>query len=300
MLGSVTVRRAAVALLAGGFLAACGTVGGHGAAIRPSATSVTSASTSPATSPPSASPSTTAPVAPGTVVLEYYDAVNAHNYQKAWALGGDNLTSSYATYVQGYSGTASVAVSILSTHGNTVEVEIVATQDSGAKATYQGTYTVSNGVIVSADIQGGIQAAACELSLTKGQAMGATGHFLQVLILTNVGQVACTVSGFAELRFLGSGGQPIPASLNRGGSFTFPAVAPQSFSLPPGAQAAFDLGGADFDVSTGGACPESGSVEVTPPVTPPAGNISVPVSVPVCPGGTDESPVVAGTEGPHY
>ncbi|MBO0692706.1 MAG: DUF4232 domain-containing protein [Acidimicrobiaceae bacterium] len=291
------MRRAVVALLVAGILAGCGTVSGHGAAGRSSATSVRSPSTS---SPATSSPATTAPVAPGTVVLEYYDAVNAHDYQKAWALGGDHLSSNYATYVQGYAGTASVTVSILSTQGNTVQVQIVATEDSGAKATYQGTYTVSNGVIVSANIQGGIQGGTCQLSLTAGPARGATGHFLQVLILTNVGQVACSASGYPGLQFVSGAGQPVPATVNHGGSFTFPAVTPSSFSLSPGAQAAFDLGGADFNGPTGGSCPEATSVEVTPPVTPPAGNVSVRVSVPVCPGGTDESPVVPGSEGPHF
>lgn len=252
----------------------------------------------PTTSPPTASPPTTALVAPGAVVQEYYDAINSRDYQKAWALGGENLNSNYAAYVQGLSGTSSDIVTILSTQGNTVAVGIVVTEDSGVKVTYQGTYTVSNGVIVSANLQGG----ACQLTLTTGQGMGAAGHYVRVLIFTNIGQATCTVFGYADLHFFDANGQPIPATVNHGGSFTFPAVAPESFSLAPGQQAAFDIGGLDSIPSTGGDCPEASVVDVyTPPVTPPAlWDVSVTVSVPVCPSGTDESPVVAGSEGPHF
>lgn len=255
--------------------------------------------TTPPTTPPSTTtPPTTAPVAPETVVVEYYDAINSRDYRKAWALGGDNLSSNYAAYVQGYSGTASVTVTVLSTQGNTVDVKIAATQDNGGVATYQGTYTVSNGIIVSADIQGGL----CDLTLTEGPGQGATGHYGQTLIYTNIGQVTCQVFGYAGLQFFNSNGQ-VPASVNHGGSFTFPAVAPASFSLAPGAQAAFDIGGLDYDNAAQSPCPSASIVVTIPPVTPAAREhiqIALPTPVPVCPSGTDESPVVAGSEGPHF
>lgn len=129
----------------------------------------------------------------------------------------------------------------------------------------------------------------------------AGGSYVQTLIYTNVGQVTCTVFGYAGLEFFNSNGE-IPATVNHGGAYTFPAVAPVSFSLAPGAQAAFDLGGADFNNVAQTACPSASMIVTTPPVMPGVSSsvqIALP-GLPVCPSGTDESPVVAGTKGPHF
>jgi hypothetical protein len=107
--------------------------------------------------PPTTAPATTAApttnASPMTVVEEYFAAINAKDYQKAWALGGDHFGGTYAAFVQGFSTTAHVDLTSVSSQGDTVGVVFVATQDSGAQLTYQGTYTVSNGIIVSADVQ---------------------------------------------------------------------------------------------------------------------------------------------------
>jgi hypothetical protein len=44
-------------------------------------------------------------------------------------------------------------VTILSTSGNVVTARLAATQTNGTVKTYQGTYTVTNGVISSTDVQ---------------------------------------------------------------------------------------------------------------------------------------------------
>ena len=115
--------------------------------------------TAPTTAPPTTVPATTvAPTtttapSPTTVVQDYFAAINAHDYQTAWALGGDNLGGNYTAFVQGFSNTAQDSVTSISSQGNTVYIAFVAAQDSGPPLSYQGTYTVNNGVIVSANIQ---------------------------------------------------------------------------------------------------------------------------------------------------
>jgi hypothetical protein len=233
------------------------------------------------------------------VVLEYYDAINAHDYQTAWALGGRNLSSNYAAYVQGYAGTASVTVSILSTQGNTVSVSLVAMENNGSEATYQGTYTVQNGVITGANIQSRF----CNLNLTEGQGMGATGHYTLTLIYTNAGQTTCMVHGYASLQFFNSSGQ-VAATVNQGSSFfQMFDVTPPSFSLAPGQSASFDIGGADFNNDTQTPCPAADVIVTEPPVTPGTQNnvqiaLPTPPGTPVCSAMIDESPVVPGSNGP--
>jgi hypothetical protein len=118
------------------------------AAIPPASTTIAPPTTAPAAT---AAPTTNA--SPTTVVEEYFAAINGKDYQEAWALGGDHFGGSYTAFVQGFSTTAHVDLTSVSSQGNTVSVAFVATQDSGAQLTYQGTYTVSSGIIMSADVQ---------------------------------------------------------------------------------------------------------------------------------------------------
>jgi len=119
----------------------------------------------PKTTPPATQPSKTpAPVQPPmtngvAVVTQYYQDVSEKNYAAAWAIGGRNLAAengqTYASWVAGYAGTtASISITSYGTWSNgTVWCYISAVQYSGAVNTYYGTYTVANGVIVSASIQ---------------------------------------------------------------------------------------------------------------------------------------------------
>jgi len=96
--------------------------------------------------------------APGTsakaVVDQFYQDLNAHNYQAAWQLGGSNLNggSGYSTWVAGYATTASIDASTVQNSDGTVSVSITATQTDGSVKTYAGTYTVANGAIAAANI----------------------------------------------------------------------------------------------------------------------------------------------------
>ena len=119
----------------------------------------------PKTTPPTTQPSNTpAPVQPPltnavAVVTQYYQDVSDKNYAAAWAIGGSNLAAengqTYASWVAGYADTtASISITSYGTWSNgTVWCYISAVQYSGAVNTYYGTYTVANGVIVSASIR---------------------------------------------------------------------------------------------------------------------------------------------------
>lgn len=110
----------------------------------------------PSSSPTPSSPTTQSSPAEGSpegTVQAYFDAINAGDYRRAWELGGKNLQEgSYSSFVQGFEDTAHDSVTIVSVVGDTVEVELDATQTDGTHRYFAGTYTVRNGVIVAADI----------------------------------------------------------------------------------------------------------------------------------------------------
>jgi hypothetical protein len=85
-------------------------------------------------------------------VQAYIAAINAHRYQKAWDLGGSNTGKSYSSFVQGFNGTAQDTLTITSVSGNVVTAQLDAVQTDGTVKHFQGTYTVSNGIITSFDI----------------------------------------------------------------------------------------------------------------------------------------------------
>jgi hypothetical protein len=91
---------------------------------------------------------------PVAVVTQFYADITARNYGAAWALGGDNIAgTSYANWVAGYGTTAAIAVTAAEDFGSDqATVSISATQTDGSVRNYSGTYTVQNGVIVSAQI----------------------------------------------------------------------------------------------------------------------------------------------------
>ena len=100
------------------------------------------------------------------VVTQYYQDITDHNYSAAWALGGSNLSggAGYSSWVAGYATTASISLGTFSYFGSDqVQAVITALQTDGSTNTYQGTYTVENGQITSANITqagGGAPAAA--------------------------------------------------------------------------------------------------------------------------------------------
>jgi serine/threonine protein kinase len=96
-----------------------------------------------------------AALGPAATVRAYYAAINAHNYHWAWTLvgGTKTQTTDYNGFVNGFNGTQSDQVTIVSVSGNVVTVKLAATQTDGTVKNYEGTYTVTNGVITQSQIQ---------------------------------------------------------------------------------------------------------------------------------------------------
>jgi hypothetical protein len=103
---------------------------------------------------PTASPTPTpaTPSSASVVVQDYYAAINAHDYQSAWSIGGKNLAGSYDSFVKGFANTASDSVTVTSVSGDTVMIQLDSTQTDGTHGYFTGTYTVQNDEIVSADV----------------------------------------------------------------------------------------------------------------------------------------------------
>jgi hypothetical protein len=112
--------------------------------IAPSSTMEQSSSQPPTTT-SSADP--TALDEPAAVVQAYFDAINTHDYQRAWTLGGKNIGQSYTTFATGFATTDHDLLTIQSTQGDTVTADLTAVQTDGTKRTFHGTYTVANGTI---------------------------------------------------------------------------------------------------------------------------------------------------------
>ncbi|MET9816573.1 excalibur calcium-binding domain-containing protein [Streptomyces sp. NPDC006355] len=109
-------------------------------------------STPPAPASPRPAESPTADSA-SSVVRDYFAAINARDYRRAWDLGGKNLSGSYEAFVDGFATTAHDTVHILRADGGTVSVTLEATQTDGTLRLFEGTYTVRGGTIVGADIR---------------------------------------------------------------------------------------------------------------------------------------------------
>ncbi|MFF9085119.1 zinc ribbon domain-containing protein [Streptomyces sp. NPDC014991] len=89
-----------------------------------------------------------------TVVLTYYDHLNAGNYSAAWDMGGSHLfPGTYSDWVAGFATTAHVDVTASDDGYGTVSVELRASQNDGSVRVFRGTYTVAGGEIVNGRIQ---------------------------------------------------------------------------------------------------------------------------------------------------
>jgi hypothetical protein len=89
------------------------------------------------------------------VVEQYYQDITDGNYTAAWDIGGSNLNggTGYSEWVAGYDTTVSVTLSDESVWGSgQVHADLTALQSDGSVKTYTGTYAVSGGQIVGADI----------------------------------------------------------------------------------------------------------------------------------------------------
>ncbi|MFJ3908670.1 hypothetical protein [Streptomyces vinaceus] len=132
---------------------------------QPSSTPPTSGS-APATVPSAAAtpplrlpvePDPDPPEDPGDVVEEYYRYLANRDFAAAWELGGKYIAhTSYAKWVAGYDTTVALSLDSAATlDAGRVRVAIRALQTDGTLRAYEGTYTVSGGVITDARVTGG-------------------------------------------------------------------------------------------------------------------------------------------------
>ena len=116
---------------------------------------------SPSSTPGSPSPSTKPtqgslpPAAsPGTVVTDYFNAINNHDYQTAWRINvHEHAFESFAEFKQGFAETQFDNLTVVSTSGDVVTIRLAADQTDGSVKNFEGTYTVQNGTIVASSIE---------------------------------------------------------------------------------------------------------------------------------------------------
>jgi hypothetical protein len=86
---------------------------------------------------------------PSAVVGSFLTAINDHNWEKVWLLGGKNLSTSYASMVYGFRLTGHDVMTGLTTDGHVVTVGIRAHETNGAVQVYLLRYVVKGGIITS-------------------------------------------------------------------------------------------------------------------------------------------------------
>jgi hypothetical protein len=101
---------------------------------------------------PSPSPGPTGAPDPETVVQSFFAAINEHDYAAAWRLGGYHFVSTYAAFVAGFATTVRDIVTITAVYGDNVALEFTAIQTNGTSIVFDGTYAVSDGIIIAASV----------------------------------------------------------------------------------------------------------------------------------------------------
>ncbi len=85
--------------------------------------------------------------------MAYYQAVNNHDYARAWQLNtAAHALSSYSGFKQGFAQTSHVTATVTNVSGDVVSVQIASLQTDGTTKHFQGTYTVHDAAIVAANI----------------------------------------------------------------------------------------------------------------------------------------------------
>ncbi len=104
-----------------------------------------------ATSPGAASPGPSAaplPTRPAAVVRAYYAAISAHDYPRAWQLGGDHTGTTRQQFVAGFRGTERDTVTVVKVSGHVVAARLTALQTDGTVKRFVGSYLVRGGTII--------------------------------------------------------------------------------------------------------------------------------------------------------
>ena len=132
------------------------------------------------------------------------------------------------------------------------------------------------------------------------------GNVATRITLRNVGGLGCTLEGYPDVVLVGRDGNLMAthATPATTGAYLFPAVVPHRVALAPGDVASFMIGYTDNPFGAAAkepyevACPPSATVRVILPGTHQYGTAAV--SMGVCGGAVEVSPIVPGADGIRF
>jgi uncharacterized protein DUF4232 len=104
-----------------------------------------------------------------------------------------------------------------------------------------------------------------QLRLTVGVFREAMNQYGQTLVLMNISQMACTISGYPTMQPVGAGGRALHIPVRRGSGYTFLDHGPMLVTLLPGGRASFAFGGPAWDLVDDTSCLKVIAVRVIPP-----------------------------------
>ena len=122
------------------------------------------------------------------------------------------------------------------------------------------------------------------LSVSAVGSEGAAGTIHNTLALKNTSGAPCTLYGYVGELMLDAQGQPLPTTVVRGQGTASIDDVPQQFTLQPGASATFVMEWSDVPHGNETSCPQSTSIEVTPPDE--TAFLTLPLTIAPCAGGT--------------
>ncbi len=183
----------------------------------------------------------------GALVQQYYETIDAYQYQDAYALLGAKWRSqqSLSNLTNGYADTAFVQCQIAgqepAANGVTVHVKLLAWHNDGTIVAYQGRYLVGTEGGQQRILSGGNTLVAtpagtpplcklADLSFSFGRWNGATGSVAGVVTGTNTSQATCALGGSPRLRLTGGNNQRIDST-------SIPGAPPEAVIVAPDATA---------------------------------------------------------------
>jgi hypothetical protein len=84
-------------------------------------------------------------------VHQYFFDINHRHYLAAWNLTEKN--GQFPTFRDGFAGTRHDVLKVIGVTGNVVTATLRAVQNDGTVKVFQGTYTVTNGLISSSNVR---------------------------------------------------------------------------------------------------------------------------------------------------
>ncbi len=126
--------------------------------------------------------------------------------------------------------------------------------------------------------------AAAHLAASVVGQQGAAGTQEATVALRNASMTPCGLSGYPGLQLVSAGGTALPTVVVRGGAYSFTAMAPAPTTVQPGDAVYFNFGYSDVPTGSESTCPNSATVEITPPNA--YGHLAVALRIAPCNGGT--------------